>query len=624
MRKLASCFLLAVMAFAGPGPKKKISSDLSKSAQGGVVQVIVQWNVETGDATTGQKILGLGGTVVSEFASVHSGLYLVPTSAIDALGADADVKFVSVDRKIKKKAAVIGITPASINAPAAWSAGYSGKGIGVAVLDSGINNDGDLGIYSHGPVYTEDFTVAANSKGKRPPSNGLDWYGHGQHVAGIIASNGKSSNCSDCTQVVSGIAPGVNLVNLKVLDASGEGADSFVVAAIDRAIALKNKYNIRVMNLSLGRPVFESYTQDPLCQAVEAAWKAGITVVVSAGNDGRDNNFGNDGYGTINAPGNDPYVITVGAMRNMGTATRADDLVASYSSKGPSPVDHVVKPDLVAPGNQILSLLAQHETLAVTYPEDLAPISAYKHTSTNAGKPAIQPAYDPASGQEPPSVKVAPGYSNRYLILSGTSMAAAVVSGAAADLLEAVPSLTPDEVKILLMKTASKSFPSFSTVTDPDTNQTFTSYYDIFTVGAGYLDLNAALALAKSVPAGVTAISPIATFDGATGAVELVFDETSIFSDKGMWGANTVASDKGMWGAGTTWSNTVLAGDKALWGAGAAWASSTTSANQGLWGANSDSANQGLWGATAIWTNQALWGASIATTSMSDMVKGDQ
>jgi serine protease AprX len=637
MRKLASCFLLAVMAFAGPGPKKKISSDLSKSAaRGGVVQVIVQWNTETGEATTAQKILALGGTVVSEFHAVHSGVYEIPTTAIGTLETDSDVKFVSVDRQIKKKTAAIGITSTSVNAPAVWFAGYSGKGIGVAVLDSGINNDGDLGIYSHGPVYTEDFTIKPNSKGKTPASNGLDWYGHGQHIAGIIASNGKSSNCSDCTQVVAGIAPGVNLINLKVLDASGQGADSFVIAAIDRAIALKNTYNIRVMNLSLGRPVFESYTDDPLCQAVEAAWKAGITVVVSAGNDGRDSSYGNDGYGTINAPGNDPYVITVGAMRNMGTATREDDLVASYSSKGPSAVDHIVKPDLVAPGNQILSLLAQHETLAVTYPEDLAPLSAYRQTTVKASKPAVQPAYDPASGKEPPSVKVASGYSNRYLMLSGTSMAAAVVSGAAADLLEAVPTLTPDQVKILLMKTATKTFPTFSTVTDPDSNQTFTSYYDIFTVGAGYLDLNAALALAKSVPAGITAISPTATVDGATGAVELVFDATSVFSDKAMWGASTVTSEKGMWGASTTWSNAVLAGNQALWGAGVAWASSTTSANQGLWGANSDSANQGLWGANsdsanqglwgagAIWTNQALWGASSATTSMTDTVKADQ
>ena len=133
----------------------------------------------------------------------------------------------------------------------------------------------------------------------------------------------------------SGIAPGANLLNFRVLDANGNGSDSSVIAAIEQAIALKNKYNIRVINLSLGRPVFESYTQDPLCQAVEAAWKAGIVVVVAAGNDGRDNSFGNEGYGTIMAPGNDPYVITVGAMRSMGTPSRTDDLVASYSSKGP-------------------------------------------------------------------------------------------------------------------------------------------------------------------------------------------------------------------------------------------------------------------------------------------------
>lgn len=220
-------------------------------------------------------------------------------------------------------------------------------------------------------------------------------------------------------------------------------------------------------------------------------------------------------------------------------------------------------------------------------------------------------------------MKVAPGYSNRYLILSGTSMAAAVASGAVADLLEAVPSLTPDQVKILLMKTASKSFPTFSTVTDSETNQTFTSNYDIFTVGAGYLDLSAALALAKSVPAGVTAISPFATADAASGTVEVIFDATSIFSDKAIWGASPVMPQKGMWGSSATWSNSVLAGNQALWGASAAWAYFTTSANQGLWGANSDSANQGMWGAGAIWTNQALWGAGTGAISMSDRVKGD-
>src|SRR5207342_982645 len=113
------------------------------------------------------------------------------------------------------------------------------------------------------------------------------------------------------THTFRGIAPKANLINLRVLDASGSGTDSAVIAAIGQAISLKNQYNIRVINLSLGRPVFESYTKDPLCQAVEKAWAAGIVVVAAAGNSGRDDSLGTQGYGTISAPGNDPYVITV-------------------------------------------------------------------------------------------------------------------------------------------------------------------------------------------------------------------------------------------------------------------------------------------------------------------------
>ncbi len=203
-------------------------------------------------------------------------------------------------------------------------------------------------------------------------------------------------------------------------------------------------------------------------------------------------------------------------------------------------------------------------------------------------------------------------------------MAAAVVSGAAADLIQAFPGLTPDQVKMLFMKTASKTFPTVSFVTDPTSGQTFTSYYDIFTVGAGYLDLAAALAAAPSVPAGITAVSPTAEYDAATGNVDLVFDPSSVFSDKAMWGANTLAADKAMWGASTTWSESVLIGNKAMWGASAVWGSSSNSANKAMWGANSDAANQSLWGAGAVWTNQSLWGASTVSNSMSVMVNGEQ
>jgi serine protease AprX len=167
------------------------------------------------------------------------------------------------------------------------------------------------------------------------------------------------------------MAPNANLINLMVLDQNGQSSDSIVIAAIDQAIALKSTYNIRLINLSLGRAVTESYKADPLCQAVEAAWKAGIVVVVAAGNDGRDNSVGEQGYGTIDAPGNDPYVITVGAMKAMDTYSRTDDLIASYSSKGPSLYDNVVKPDLVAPGNQVVSVeAAGNNTLFNNYPNN--------------------------------------------------------------------------------------------------------------------------------------------------------------------------------------------------------------------------------------------------------------
>src|SRR5208337_442421 len=127
--------------------------------------------------------------------------------------------------------------------------------------------------------------------------------------------------------------------NLRVLDQNGAGTDSGVIAAIAQAIALKGLFNIRVINLSLGRPVYESYKLDPVCQAVEQAWKNGIVVVVAAGNDGRYRPT--NGYFTINSPGNDPYVITVGATKPMGTPTRNDDQMASYSSKGPTVIDDI-------------------------------------------------------------------------------------------------------------------------------------------------------------------------------------------------------------------------------------------------------------------------------------------
>ena len=126
------------------------------------------------------------------------------------------------------------------------------------------------------------------------------------------------------------------MISLRVLNNQGEGTESQVIEAVQAAIQLKSTYNIRVMNLSVGRPVFESYTQDPLCQAVEQAWKAGIVVVVSAGNDGRDNSAGTYGYWTIESPGNDPYVITVGAVNTKARpiAPTSDDQLQRQGTDG--------------------------------------------------------------------------------------------------------------------------------------------------------------------------------------------------------------------------------------------------------------------------------------------------
>ena len=174
-------------------------------------------------------------------------------------------------------------------------------GIGVAVIDSGIAADHpDL---RYRVVYSQNF-VAGESRVDDP-------YGHGTHVAGIVGGTALPQPAQATPKHSEGSLPRRSIVNLRVLDASGHGVDSAVIQAIDRAIELKATYNIRVLNLSLGRSIGESYTQDPLCQAVERAWKAGIVVVVAAGNNGRDNSMGTKGYATITSPGNSPYVITV-------------------------------------------------------------------------------------------------------------------------------------------------------------------------------------------------------------------------------------------------------------------------------------------------------------------------
>jgi serine protease AprX len=293
-----------------------------------------------------------------------------------------------------------------------------------------------------------------------------------------------------------------------------------------------------VINLSLGRPVWESYQLDPLCQAAEAAYQAGIVVVAAAGNLGRDNSMDEHGYGTIVAPGNDPYVITVGAMNDMGTVSRTDDQIASYSSKGPTAIDHLVKPDLVAPGNGTVSLMSPGSTLATTVSSTLVNNSYYQTGGV--------------------------GISGTYMRLSGTSMATPVVAGAVALLLQQNPSLTPDQVKARLMKTAQKNLNLHSTAYDYLTLAPFNLQSDIFEVGAGYLDIQAALNNQDLTT--LPAVSATANLGSGASAHQVSIQRN--FST--VWGSSVVWGDSLIYGV-NVFSGLNSTGLSVLWGSSVIW-----------------------------------------------------
>jgi serine protease AprX len=562
--------LFALTAF---GRNAKLARDFDGVAANKDVDVIVQYK-NAPKAAQLNNAKALGATLKRQHNRIHAATFHVKRSQLDKLASDSNVAFISPNRQV---VSMMDYTAVTVGADIARSFGFDGAGVGVAVIDTGIAPHQDL--TDNGTsrvVYSESFVSGT--------TDATDGDGHGTHVAGIIAGNGNASSCADCTAPVVGIAPKVNLINLRVLNANGAGDDSSTIAAIDRAIELKDQYNIRVINMSLGRPVFESYTIDPLCQAVEQAWKAGIVVVVSAGNFGRDNSNGNYGYATITAPGNDPYVITVGAMKSQETETRADDTVASYSSKGPSYLDHVVKPDLVAPGNKVESLLVPGSTLAQAMPTAVVSPSEY------TADPTAQPA---------------------YFRMSGTSMAAPVVSGAAALLLEQNPSLTPDQVKARLMETATKTFPSSSTVTDG--GNTYVSDYDVFTIGAGYLDIAAALNDTNTVPAVVgNAMSPIAQQDATTGAVTLTSAQGSIWdasTTAATWGQNGVSAEGIIWGSLSGASN--VSSEGIIWG--------SLNSEGIIWGSLS---GEGIiWG--SLNSEGIIWGSLQGTTKLVGTLLGE-
>jgi serine protease AprX len=593
IRRGARLTLFALFILIAPGMtiahsnKQKTSKDLhdlKNGSSGETVDVIIQF-AQPPTVAQHHKVQNKGGVLRNNLDIVKGAHYSVPAESLKSLADDPDVAYISPDRPVSGTASTLDYTPETVNAPMAWQQGLDGTGIGVAVIDSGVTAVGDLywwnptnQTYGSRVVYSRSFVPGSTDTS--------DLYGHGTHVAGIIASEGWFSTGFNFSHTFKGIAPNANIINLRVLDQNGVGTDSSVIAAIQAAITLKSTYNIRVINLSLGRQVYESYTLDPLCQAVEAAWNAGIIVVVAAGNQGRNDSAGTAGYGTIAAPGNDPYVITVGAMNTENTPTRNDDIITSYSSKGPTAFDYVVKPDIVAPGNQVVSTLAPNAPLLS------APTDVYLSEYTSSATTSASWGGNSKNKKNSTSSLTTNTISTSYMRLSGTSMATPVVSGAAALLLQQNSNLTPDQVKARLMKTASKNFRASSTVTDPTTAITYTDYYDIFTIGAGYLDIGAALS--SSDLADASAVSPTAIYDPTTQNVYLVTGTAVVWGDSENWASSVV------WG-----TNVFVNGTAVLWGSSVCWGTSASTGFSVVWGTGvlwGDSANQGASTALSILT----------------------
>jgi serine protease AprX len=333
----------------------------------------------------------------------------------------------------------------------------------VAVLDSGVTTTSDLG--AGRIVGWKDFVNRRTTP--------YDDAGHGTFVTGLIAGDGTASLPLDAGGYAEvqfrGVAPAADVVGIKVLDETGQGRASAVMAGVLWAIAHKDRYNIRVLNLSIGSNPVAPADFDPMTRVVEYAWLNGITVVCAAGNEGEF------GAGGILSPGTSPYVITVGATDTRQTRTTSDDVVTYYSSVGPTLWDEYAKPDLVAPGNRLVSMRVRGSYIDVGFPQNLIPVDDYAPDD---------PDKDPD-----------------YLMLSGTSTSAPVCAGVAALMIGEDDTLSPDDVKVRMMTTA-----------DP------LDGVSRFKQGAGRLD--AAAALASTLRSPGSALS------------EDVGDGTTILSDE--------------------------------------------------------------------------------------------
>jgi serine protease AprX len=373
-----------------------------------IVQLRSGVSIATGDAL----VRADGGRVTQELPIIDGLAAKLGGGSLAAVRGDARVKAVTADHGVAPQAydmrQIAAAYPAAVAADKAWSspAGqYTGKGVGVAVIDTGIA--GDMPDFQGADGNSR---VIANVVTNPNAVTYGDSYGHGTHVAGILAGDGTQRDPGDPLrgQYV-GIAPQANLISVKVSDELGNATVLDVINGLQFVVDHQSDLNIRVVNLSLESNSAGSYKTDPLDAAVESAWFHGIVVVAAAGN------LGNAPDAVSYAPGNDPFVISVGAVDDQGTKPSPDDAPASWSSVGTTE-DGFAKPEVMAPGAHIVSTLAAGSAFTTLCPACIV------------------------GGQ--------------YIRAGGTSMAAPVVSGVAALMLQRHPDWTPNQIKATLVGTA--------------------------------------------------------------------------------------------------------------------------------------------------------------------------
>ena len=437
-RTLAASLSLSVLAAVSASAGTVDDAVRAAVRSGDAARVIMQFATTAERDAAFNRLLDRGAAVRAVDTEAGPAL-VVFGSANTFAGEIAGATQVSLDAGVR----VLGDKPARDTsarrstgigqAPATFA--NSRSGIAVAIVDSGISPHADLPL-SRIRAY-KDFV----SGGRLP----IDNCGHGTHVAGIVAGNGAMSN-----GLYAGIAPDVDIVALRVLGDDCTGNTSDVIDALEWIARNHVTYKIKVVNISLGHAVLESMFTDPLVQAVERLSRKGIAIVTAAGNRGQNPaNNNNPGYGGVGVPCNAPSSICVGSLDTQGTPQFSDDRVTDSSSRGPTRFDLLAKPDLVAPGVNIVSLAARGSRLYNELP----------HLRVRG-----------SSGRED------------YFTLSGTSMASPAVAGAAALLLRENHALSVHTLKIALQ---------FTTRLVPQT--------DVLTQGAGAINIAGALILADAI-----------------------------------------------------------------------------------------------------------------------------